>query len=324
MTPDEIEALDARASVFMKRGMALVTERTAPALREALDCFAQAVALREQIPLDIMPGYRYGLAAGWMNRAEAFTALDDTESRQYAVDAYDRALEILAPLSLSNWRVRHRAIVAHQNRGLALLAVDRPDDAVDALQAAAAIVSDTTTDWPAEVTDMRAAVWSNLGKAWLESDRAGAAQEARIAAQRALGAIDAARAEADVEAAAAALMARHVWCRAVARLLSEDAAMDDGSLQSLVHEATDAVDDGLAIARVWEERGVDQFRVVATDLVRFGIRVYQRYQPQFFDEFVSENFAPAGAAPAWLGSADMRAAALESLWLSFQIPRRGR
>lgn len=321
MTPDEIEALDARASTFMKRGMALVTERTAPALREALDCFAQAITLREQIPLDAMPGHRYGLAAGWMNRAEAFTALGDPDSRQHAVDAYDRALDILAPLSLSNWRVRHRAIVAHQNRGLALLAVDRPDDAVEALQSAAAIVGDTTTDWPAEVTDMRAAVWSNLGKAWLESDGLDAAQEARLAARRALSAIDAARVETDVDIAAAALMARHVWCRAIARMLSEDTAMDETAHRSLVHEATDAVDEGLAIARVWEERGVDRFRTVATDLVRFGIRVYQRYQPQFFDEFVSENFAPTGAASAWLGSADMRAAALESLWLSFQIPR---
>lgn len=322
MTPDEIEALDARASTFMKRGMALVTDRTEPALREALDCFAQAIALREQIPLGVMPGYRYGLAAGWLNRAEAFTALGDPDSRQHAVDAYDRALDILAPLSLSNWRVRHRAIVAHQNRGLALLAVDRPDEAVEALQAAAAIVGDATVDWPPEVTNLRPAVWSNLGKAWLESNRPGDAQEARIAAQRALGAVDAARVETDTDVAAAALMARHVWCRAIARMLSEDTAMDEASLQSCVHEATDAVDDGLAIARVWEEQGVDRFRAVATDLVRFGIRVYQRYQPQFFDEFVTENFAPAGEAPAWLGSADMRAAALESLWLSFQIPRR--
>lgn len=321
MTREEIEALDARASVFMKRGMALVTERTVPALREALDCFAQAIALREQIPLDVVPGYRYGLAAGWMNRAEAFTALGDPESRQHAVDAYDRALDILAPLSLLNSRIRRRAIIAHQNRGLALVAVARPDDAVDALQSAAAIADDTTVAWPADVTDLRAAVWSNLGKAWLESARRDAAQEARRAARHALGAIDVARVETDVDVATAALMARHVWCRAVAQLLAEDTAMDGPSALPLVHEATDAVDEGLAIARAWEQRGVDRLRTMATDLVRFGIRVYQRYQPQFFDEFVAEHFTAAGAASAWLGSADMRAAALESLWLSFQIPR---
>lgn len=321
MTLDEIQALDARASVFMKRGMALVAERTPTSLREALTCFDQAIALRGQMPLDTMPAYNYGLAAGWLNRAEALTALDDPESRHLAVDAYDTALTLIALLPLSDARVRRRSIIAHQNRGLALLVVGRPDDAIASLQMATRLADDTSIDWPVEVTGLRAAVWSNLGKALLESQRPDAAEAARLAARRAVDAVDASRAATDVDAAMPALIGRHVWCQAIARLMTERPAAGDAWRRPLVHEATDAVDEGLALARAWEQQGVDRFRPVATDLVRFGIRIYRQYQPQFFDEFVAENFDPTESSPAWLGSVDMRAAALESLWLSFQIPR---
>jgi hypothetical protein len=56
-----------------------------------------------------------------------------------------------------------------------------------------------------------------------------------------------------------------------------------------VHEATDAVDDGLALARRWEQRGVDGFREIADDLFRFGALVYGRYQPQFLGEFIADH-----------------------------------
>jgi hypothetical protein len=85
-----------------------------------------------------------------------------------------------------------------------------------------------------------------------------------------------------------------------------------------VGAATDAVDEGLAIARQWEQRGVDRFRGLAYDLVRFGTRVYRLYQPQFLSEFVLENLDPARSSGAYVGSPEMRAAALESLWLSFR------
>ena len=79
-----------------------------------------------------------------------------------------------------------------------------------------------------------------------------------------------------------------------------------------VHEATDAVDDGLALVRRWEQRGVESFRAVAFELFRFGARVYARYQPQFLDEFIADNMDPALSSPGYVNDPDMRLAAHEA------------
>ena len=59
-----------------------------------------------------------------------------------------------------------------------------------------------------------------------------------------------------------------------------------------VHEATDAVDDGFALVRSWEQRGGPWFRGLAFDFFRFGARVYAHYQPQFLEEFIEDNLEP--------------------------------
>ena len=46
-----------------------------------------------------------------------------------------------------------------------------------------------------------------------------------------------------------------------------------------VHEATDSVDDGLALVRRWEQQGVTRFRGVAHDLFDWGGGLDHRYEP---------------------------------------------
>ena len=82
-----------------------------------------------------------------------------------------------------------------------------------------------------------------------------------------------------------------------------------------VHDATDAVDDGLALVRVWEQREVIHLRPLAVDLFRFGAHIYARYQPQFLQEFIEENMDPAHSSAAYVESAGMQQAAQEALVL---------
>ena len=79
-----------------------------------------------------------------------------------------------------------------------------------------------------------------------------------------------------------------------------------------VHEATDAVDDGLALVRSWEQRGGVWFRGLAFDLFRFGARVYAHYQPQFLEEFIEDNLNPALSSPSYVESTEMVMAAQEA------------
>jgi hypothetical protein len=65
---------------------------------------------------------------------------------------------------------------------------------------------------------------------------------------------------------------------------------------TLASEATDAIEDGLAIARSFEERGDPQLRPLAERLFRLGAQLYANHQPQFLAEFVLETTATPSLA----------------------------
>ena len=321
----DVLEIDRQASVWMKRGMALARDGAAPALEEALACFQEAIALRGRIPLDTFPAYRYGLAACWLNRGEALAALGGAQRLERAIEAYDIALSLLVQLPIEHDpRVRRRLAIAWQNKGLALQAqghIDEPDGgALQAFQRATDLIDDEAV----LIDDrdyMRAAICTNLANAFLAIDDGDAATTARGLAHRVIE-LTANRTEDSLDLSVVAITARHVLCQAITRLLIvRDNAASRDFVRELVNEATDAVDDGLSIARRWEQRGVDRLRGLAYDLVRFGARVYATYQPQFLSEFVQENFDPARSLWHYVCSVEMRAAAIDSLWLSFRAHR---
>ena len=88
-------------------------------------------------------------------------------------------------------------------------------------------------------------------------------------------------------------------------------------------EATDAVDEGMALARHWETSGDPQFRAAATDLFRFGCRVYQTYQPHFLTEFLLENLDPAQSPGAFTDNHQMQSSALNAIWHSLRELQQG-
>jgi hypothetical protein len=115
-----------------------------------------------------------------------------------------------------------------------------------------------------------------------------------------------------------ALKARHALCRAAATRLAE--ARGDDDAREWIGEATDAVDEGLALARFWEGRGVGAFKGIEAELFRFGTEMYQKHQPQFLAEFVLENLDPErsptaarASAPMWQAGAEAVGRALQGL-----------
>jgi hypothetical protein len=212
-------------------------------------------------------------------------------------------------------RYPRRLAIAFQNRGLALQVRGREDDAVSAAASFGDAIAVLEEEYSAAIEDrdyLRAVVWLNLASLRAIEATADARADARGAAGRALAYVRDHEAN-HPQAAAVGLQGRHLLCRLCAHSLSQ-AAHDDGMPED-VHEATDAVDEGLALVRSWEQRGVDVFRAFAFDLFRFGARVYARYQPQFLDEVIAENLDPALSSPGYVESADMQLAAQEALQL---------
>lgn len=317
------QQINAAASRLMKQGMALATHATPASLTEAISCFDRAITLREGLPLHTTPWYRYGLAAGWLNRAEALTARGGDVDLEDALRAYDTALVLLEELPLDvDPRVRRRLVIAWQNRGLVLQrqAADHPfagAEAVHCLRQAVTLIDDEAAGAIPDVAQIRPTVWANFASVLASAGTAPAMAEARTAARHAVDSIDRNSLDQDAAAAGVYLSTQHVLCRTVAHLLAED-AVSANARQALFEEAADTVDEALALARRWEARGVDRFRRLAYDLVRFGCRVYEMHQPQFLNEFVLENLDPSQSSGGFAASPDIRAAALESLWLSFR------
>lgn len=285
---------------------------------DALPYFDRALELRRRLPTDV-PIHAYGLAACWLNRAEALTRLGPAH-HALSLSAYDEALALLRPLPLGDdMRFSKRLAIAHQNRALVLAARSPPAtaDAIAALVDAIEVLDHAKAMEVPERDYLLAVVWMNLAniqasEATILSDRA-----ASDAARRALALVKIQERE-DTAAAEAGLKARHVLCHIAARRLSVPAEKE--MVMPDVHDATDLADEGLALVREWERRGVDRLRNLASDLFRFGARVYACYQPQFLDEFLSEQLDSEQSAPSYVQSRAMQDAAREIVFFSHSWP----
>jgi hypothetical protein len=317
LDPSEIDAVNTQASVLMKRGIGLMTEAQPGAMAEALECFDRALEMRRRLPYGDVPLLGYGLAACLLNRADALAQLGTPDQLAAALESYDEGIIVLRGLPLSDDpRFPRRLAMAHQNRGLALQACG----GVAALAATAAFagaIEVLEADYSALIHDRQyllAVVWTNLANAHVSAPAMASESAPRDAALQAI-ALVAGWEQGDADYAEVGLKARHALCRTIARRLSAPASGDAGMPED-VHEATDAVDEGLALVRAWEQKGVTAFRGVAHDLFRFGARVYARYQPQFLEEFIHDNLDPSSSSASYVESVEVRAAAQEALGLT--------
>lgn len=304
-----VDAVDAQASVLMNRGIRLMEQAEKAAIEEAVRCFDEARELREQLPFSDHPALCYGLAACWLNRGEALSRLEQYSA---AVAAYERGIALMRSLPLGeDVRYPKRLAIALQNMGIALtLSGSRKSErATDVIREAIALL---TRDDLGVIPDRKyllAAAWLNVANLLVSSEDAGAQAESRTAAANAIECI-ADLETGNVNAAEAGLRARHVFCQSLAARLAQ-LLSQRGPLPEEVHEATDMADEGLALVRQWEKKGVDRFRAIAFDLFRFGGRVYAIYQPQFLNEFLRENLDPEQSSEGYSGDPGMRAAAEE-------------
>jgi tetratricopeptide (TPR) repeat protein len=251
------------------------------------------------------------LAIAWMNRGNALQRLDEP-SRTDAIGAYDQAISRLERLPLTHypaWAISLGA--AWLNRGHALLALD-PSQAESSLQRAVRVLEAVSDpDHPAARRNL-AGAWVNLAELHLSRL---AHTEAGTFAEKALACV---RPHEDQDAAYATLglQARRSRCAAYGHALL--ATTDDDVLRDELAKAGDLVDEGLALARLWETRGVSDLRMLAGRLFRFGARLYARHQPHFLNEFLTEQLHDPGADP-WL--AHGRETAREALTEAREILR---
>jgi len=311
--PEQAEVRNAKASEWMKRGIALLNENTTASLINSLRWFEGAIELRRSLPLRENPWYRYVLAAGWMNRGDALTRLGSGEDVAEALRSYDQAVRLLRTLELeSNPLFRKRLALAWMNRGITLQAQGTSGSlraALESYDKAIAVLRDPLARECTENHLVLASALANRGNALLRIELPSVVA-ARDSAEQALALI-AGNEEQDLLAAETGLTARHIICRAVAAQLADRT----GTIASedLVAAATDAVDNGMKLARHWEARGERRFRDLARELFRFGARAYQMHQSHFLTEFLLENLDPCHSHDAFPVDPGMHATANEMI-----------
>ena len=308
--------IDQRASDWMHRGMDWMAQSAAGAQEKAIACFNRAIALRRKLPLAENARYRYGLAAGWMNRADALSRLSTKAHNVEAIASYDEALALLRFLPMEQDALYPRRLaIALINQGL----VRRKDGARVEIEGAMlgyrealAVLGQPAARAIDDREVLCAAAKGNLADALLEMGDTSAAEAQRLALE-AIALVRETELE-DRKAAEAGGKARHVLCRAIA------AQSRDGQTVSpeLLALATATVDDGLVLARHWEELGDAGFRALAQDLFRFGCRLHQGGEPGFLVKFILEALDPTRARGAVPLNTENFAAALGALWMALR------
>lgn len=319
------EQRDERANERLVRGLALLEENTPASLREAIGCFDEAIELRSGLPLAENCWFRYGLIAGWMNRGDALTRLGSADELREALRCYDEALTHLRELPMNESPLFiKRLAIAWLNRGVTMMKQATPGSVAQAVQSfreAIAAARNFHSANTVEGTVLLAGAWMNHANALIQLSppEAGDARDATNEALKLCRPTE----QNDASVAEIGFKARHILCQALAHLLAER-SIDSKQRERLLSEATDVVDDGMALARHWEARGANQFRAQAADLFRFGCRVYQTHQPHFLTEFLLENLDPARSDGAFASNLQMHSSALDAIWHSLaEFQREG-
>jgi tetratricopeptide (TPR) repeat protein len=285
------------ANVWMNRGLALLAAGAPEHIVEALANFDHAIAQRRELPAGPNHEYRFGLAASWLHRADALIRLGTPEHWREALAAYDEALAAMRtlPIEENDW-FRHRLAITWMNRGIAgqtALGAEGATEVLRDFDACIGLLKNHRVCERPEGKHLLACAWLNRAGVLLAT----AAQTADDARAAALVARDttAALAEQQPGFAEVALKARHALVRVALLKLAEVKTADDR--REIMSEATDAVDEGLALTRAWAQRGVAAFQPIEAELFRLGAQLYLQHQPQFLAEFVLENLDRTGGAP---------------------------
>ncbi len=242
-------------------------------------------------------------AVAWMNRGNALQKLamlppaargdaPAGDPGPAAVSAYDEAVTLLRALPLAeNVAYRNHLGAALLNRGHALLALENFPTAAQSFASAIAQLASLPLDENPAYRLNLAGAHANLAHTHLGSpqqDRGNwrPSPGAAYASARLVFPLVSAHASSHLAFAEMDLRARRAFVTAIGQLLVRSDAP-----QSLITEASDAIDDGLALARTWEAQGNSQLRPLALRLFTLGTHFYRIHQPQFLAEFLEENIS---------------------------------
>jgi hypothetical protein len=240
---------------------------------------------------------RWGLATALMHRADVLHRMEGRAAEARA--AFDDAITHLRQLPYQdNPTTLQRLALACANRGLV---AEDPEEARRGFDECIALL-------PSPVNPPQLLT---LGSALLNRGR----HSLQVAADPDACAADARRVlellvphERNHPAPAElSLQARHLLAHALCGWLDESRS-GAGSKEDWVGDATDVIEEALAVERHWEQLGYPGLRPLACEIFQLGLHIYRIRQPHFFAEFLVESMDPEMSPGAPFGDPGFQAA----------------
>lgn len=298
------DANNLKANIWTNHGIALLTVNSADGWKQAVTYFDRAIDLRKSLPLDQSPVFPWGLAAAWMNRADALSRIDRTENLEEIIRSFDQAIEVLTGMQPDAHPSQpSRIAVAWMNRGLALETSD-PTEALSSLNNAISICEGIPADHAGAEEGRRVYIGALLNKTVLQS---GTAPDAAWPEAKRVLELTQPLETTELMAAEIGLRARYLLCRLFATVQPKET--DDW-----ITEMTDAIDEGLNLARHWLQKDVPVLQPLAAELFRFGLNAYIMWQPHFLAEFILDNLDPDRTPNTEKQHPAMHQLAAEAVW----------
>ena len=287
MTPDEIFS---RVTTLVREGQALEAQANGDAIVAAIRRYEEASALLRTIA-GAPEGVRRDLALIAMNRGNALQRLNDPAPLAEAIRAYDEAIACFRTLPLNdNPDYRHTLGATFMNRGHA----EQRGGTAQSFAAAGRSHAEAIALLRTLPLDEQSSFRVNLSAALMNQANVLAAlnqpDQAVSSAREAMSVVAPVESENPV-AADVSLKARRVLCEAVGRLIYLASTRGEPT-GILAEEAIEQVDAALALARLWDARGIKHFRSIAARLYYFGGEVYAIHLPDFLAEFMLEHIDP--------------------------------
>lgn len=305
------------AALWLRRGQACEAQATPAALDEAVRCYNEAIAqlttLLSSVSRPQSPEFQRRLAIVWMNRGNALQKQLPAEDLEESVRSYDQAIDLFGSVQgPEDFTARNSLGAAWMNRGQALHRQGTAPALAEALRSqreAIAVLRALPLQQDISFRLNLAGALMNeanvlLGDGLRRHDQARTSAKASLALVLTQEAIH-------PGAAGLALQARRALCDAIGQLLVANTT--NLSVSALADEAGDVVDDGLALARLWEQKGRHDLRPLAERLFYFGVQLSRLHQPQFLAEFVLESLDPERSPGALPGTPALYQVAEEAI-----------
>ncbi|HEY1064617.1 MAG TPA: hypothetical protein VGE52_00845, partial [Pirellulales bacterium] len=301
------------SELCIDRGVAFLLVGLPEALSESIRCFDRAIEIAQ--PLVAAGGLwdRCRLMTAWMNRGDALFRLNNPAQLTEALRCYDEAFALVqADLILEQPVFRRRYVIACLNRAGILLARNATGDAQSALDcsdAAISVLEKPDAEDPAAKILLGAA-WANCAAAFSRMNPTQGGMGCLVSSQTAVKVVRDFERN-DIRSAQASLTARHALCVGTAKLVATEIAAD--IRERFVSATLTAVNEGLALARHWEQQGVRQFQWLATEMITFGGRLSETYQPHLLGEFFLSHLDPTRTTEKIAWRPELRASAIALL-----------